>query len=143
MVNSGKLRHRIRLEDYVEVTDESGDVIQDPQTGEVLRRWELVANLWASIEPLSAREFIAAQSTQSEVRGRIVIRYRAGVSATMRVVHKGLQYAIFGVLADKDSGLEYLTLPVGQGVIVEDSAIDDLVTMDGEAITVDGEEVTA
>lgn len=47
---------------------------------------------------------------------RITIRYRQDIDATWRVVHGGKFYNVEGVLADKDSGLEYQTLPVSQGV---------------------------
>jgi SPP1 family predicted phage head-tail adaptor len=50
------------------------------------------------------------------VRGRIVIRYRPDVDATMRVVHRGRWYQIHGILEDRVSGIEYLTLMTGEGV---------------------------
>ncbi len=74
------------------------------------------ARVWAGIEPLSARDFIAAQAVQSEVTARIVIRYREGVTAAMRIKHAGRLYTIHGVLPDAKSGREYLTLPVSEGV---------------------------
>lgn len=107
-MRNGKLRHRITLQ--------RPGLSQDPQTGEMLPGWQDVATVWSSIEPLSAREFIAAQAGQSEVSARIVIRYREGMDATMRAVHRGKTYNIHGVLADPKSGLEYLTLPVSEGV---------------------------
>lgn len=105
---SGSLRHKVQLQQPV--------VAQDPNTGEMETTWQTIATPWAEIVPMSAREFVAAAAEQSEVRGRIVIRYRDGVDATMRVVHRGKWYAIHGVLEDKVSGLEYLTLMVAEGV---------------------------
>ncbi|MNL44188.1 Phage head-tail joining protein [compost metagenome] len=92
--------------------------IQDDETGEVLDGW---VTLWdkvpASVEPLSARDLIAAQAGQSEVSARMVIRYRAGVLPSMRILHRGNVYNIQGPpLPDPDSGLEYLTLLVAAGV---------------------------
>ena len=107
-MRNGKLRHRITLQ--------RPGLSQDPQTGEMIPGWQDVAPAWASIEPLSAREFIAAHAGQSEVTARIVIRYRADVDATMRALHRGKVYNIHGVLADPKSGLEYLTLSVSEGV---------------------------
>jgi SPP1 family predicted phage head-tail adaptor len=52
----------------------------------------------------------------TKVVARITIRYRENINATMRVVHKGKAYNIEGVLPDPDSGMEYLTLPVSEGV---------------------------
>lgn len=104
-----KLRHRIRIE--------RPGYEQDSVTGEMVLSWELVAEkVPAAIEPISAREFIAAQAAQSAVTARIVIRRRDGVDATMRIIHRGRIYNIHGVLPDPKSGLEYLTLPCSMGV---------------------------
>lgn len=107
-MRAGKLRHRVRLQAF-----QKG---RDPNTGAVIDAWVDVATVWASIEPLSAREFIQSSAMQAQVTARITIRYREGVTASMRILHRGRIYNIQGVLADKDSGLEYLTLPVSEGV---------------------------
>lgn len=105
---SGSLRHKVELQERV--------ITQDPNTGEMVQTWQTVATPWAAIVPMSAREFVAANAEQSEVRGRIVIRYRGDVDATMRVVHSGKWYAIHGVMPDADSGIEHLSLMTGEGV---------------------------
>jgi SPP1 family predicted phage head-tail adaptor len=105
---AGNLRHQVQLQAPV--------IVQDPDTGEMETTWETIAEPWAEVIPMSAREFVAAAAEQSEVRGRIVIRYRPDVDATMRVVHRGRWYQIHGVLEDKVSGIEYLTLMTGEGV---------------------------
>lgn len=107
---AGDLRHLVRIE--------KPQSYQNQQTGERCTRWVLVAQVYAQIVPSSAREFNAARAEQSEVTGRIVIRFRADVDATMRIVHRGVAYQIQGVLPDPVSGLEYLTLPVSKGVRV-------------------------
>lgn len=121
MIEAGKLRHRVRIERYADLVDSSGEVIQDQATGEVMRDWVVVDTVWCAIEPLSSKEFIAAQATQSQVTARIVIRHRDDINAAMRLMHErigrpNVMYNIHGILADKDSGLEYLTLPVSTGV---------------------------
>lgn len=105
---AGKLRHR--------VTIQKPGRTQDPVTGEIKNGWTDVATVWASVEPLSVKEFIAAESGQSEVTTRITIRYRQGITAKMRAVYRGANYNIKGVLADPKSGREYLTLPCSEGV---------------------------
>lgn len=107
-MRAGPLRHR--------VTIERPAYQQEPLTGEMLQSWALVAVVWARVEDLSARDFIAASAAQSAVTARIVIRYREGIDSAMRILHRGKIYNIHGVLADPDSGLEYLTLPVSMGV---------------------------
>ena len=107
-LDASSLRHPVELQ--------AKQQTQDATTGEMVTSWAKVATLWAAVEPLSAREFIAAQAGQSQITARIVIRYRANVDATMRIVYRGKIYNIHGVLPDMDSGLEYLTLPVSEGV---------------------------
>lgn len=108
---TGELRHRVVIEEPV--------ITQDNTTGEQLVTWTSVAEVWASIVPMSGREFLAAAAEQSEVRGRITIRYRDGIAANMRAVHRGKYYAILAVLPDNDSGIEHLTLMTGEGVRLE------------------------
>lgn len=120
-LEAGRLRHRIRIEKLDYLRDSHGDVIQDPNTGATVQEWTEVATVWAAIEPLSAREFIQSAAVQSAATARIVIRQRDDIDASMRLVHKRLGrpdmiYNIHGILADKESGLEYQTLPVSTGV---------------------------
>lgn len=115
-LKAGRLRHRVQIQEYVAQTDTAGDVIQDPQTGEVAKTWTTVATVWAAIEPLSAREFIQSAASQTEISARITIRYRAGLTADMRLLHGAKIYNPKGFLADPDSGLEYMTIPCSQGV---------------------------
>lgn len=111
-MHAGKLRHRVQFQRQVQG--------QDPVSGAVVQVWQdwpaPGQKLWARIEPLSARDFIAAKAAQSEVTARIVVRYRAGIVATMRAMYRDKVYSIHGVLPDPDSGREYLTLPVSEGV---------------------------
>lgn len=51
-MQAGKLRHRITLQKPVKV--------QDPETGSVENIWQDLAQLWAEVSPLSAREFVSA-----------------------------------------------------------------------------------
>ncbi|MHC8300675.1 phage head closure protein [Pseudomonas sp. ZS1P83] len=108
-MRAGKLRHQIDIQ--------RPHFEQDAGTGEMVKTWvDVWTKVPASIEPLSARDFIAAAATQSAVSSRVVIRYRPGVDSTMRILHRSKIYNIAGVLADADSGLEYLTLPCSEGV---------------------------
>jgi SPP1 family predicted phage head-tail adaptor len=108
-MQAGRLRHRVDFQRL--------GLVQHPVTGEMLPGW---LTIWpkvpASFEPLSARDMIAAQAVQSEATARVVIRYRAGVLPTMRIIHRGEVYDIKGpALADPESGLEYLTIVVAKG----------------------------
>ena len=107
-MRAGKLRHKVMIQ--------APGLTQDPVSGDMVPGWADFASVFASIEPLSARDFIAAQANQSEITARIVIRYREGILPTMRILHRGKVYAIQGALPDAHSGLEYITLPVSEGV---------------------------
>ncbi len=104
----GKLRHRVRIE--------RPDLTQDPATGEMVAGWALVRSAWASVEPLSAREFIAAGANQSQLSARITMRHKGDITPDMRIIHRGHEYNIEGVLPDPKSGLHYVTIPVSEGV---------------------------
>jgi SPP1 family predicted phage head-tail adaptor len=105
-IAAGRLRHRVDIEDLVTAQDSNGDITQT---------WQSFAeSVPAAVEPLSGRELVQAQAVQSEISARITIRFREGVKATMRVVHRGQIYRIHAVLQDKDSGRVYLTLPVSE-----------------------------
>lgn len=112
---AGKIRHRVTIQEYAYLG-------QDPITGDEIREWRDVHTCWAAVEPLSVREFTAAQATQSKVKARVTIRYLDGLDASMRIVHTvhGAQrvYNIEGILADPDSGFEYLTLAVSEGTSI-------------------------
>lgn len=107
-LSPGKLRHAITFQERKAYQDSFGAMVD---------RWQDVwINVPASVEPLSAREFIASGQMQSAITARITIRYRPGIHAAMRILFRGQVYNIAGVLPDLNSGLEYLTLPVSVGV---------------------------
>lgn len=108
-VEAGKLRHRVQVQAQAE--------IRDPATGAMEILWVNVGvPVWASIEPLSAREFIQSASEQNKITARITMRHRNDLQPSMRILHRGITYNIAGLLPDKDSGLEYITIPVSYGV---------------------------
>lgn len=87
--------------------------------GSVVPGWEPFVELaYVSIEPLSTREFIAAEAGQSEVSARITIRWISGLEATMRIrrLDDGRIYGIARPLEDNRSGSEWITLPCSEGV---------------------------
>lgn len=112
-LEAGKLRHRLELQRRL--LDSDGQPPLDTN-GEQVDDWETFATVWGAIYPVSAREFVQSQAVQEEVVARMTIRYRADVDSTVRIRHGGKIYNIAGVLPDPESGREYLTLPVTQGV---------------------------
>lgn len=107
-VEAGRLRHRVTIQRQTQT--------QNPLTGELTVAWTDVATVWAAVEPISAREFVTSQEPNARVTTRVTIRYLDGIQPSMRLIHRGRRFNIHGVLEDMDSGREYLTLPVSEGV---------------------------
>lgn len=107
-MDPGKLRHWIEIQERV--------TAQDPDTGVLTETWPTFAEVFAQVEPLSARDFIAAAAQQSKVTARVTIRFLEGVKPSMRIIHGSHTYQIEAVLADPKSGIEYQTLPVSEVV---------------------------
>ncbi|WP_256804573.1 phage head closure protein [Pseudomonas putida] len=110
-MQAGKLRHRIDIEEFIAVRDEESGEFGEPDW---VPKWPRCP---ARVEPLSARDLVAAMAAQSEATARMVIRYRQGVLPSMRIIYRGEIYSIEGPpLEDDKSGLEYLTILVSKGV---------------------------
>lgn len=108
MLSAGRLRHRITLQRKLKTQTESGKVTW---------RWETYAsNVAAEVIPSSVREYVASDTEVGSISGRIVIRYRHDIDHNCRVLFRNTINDIVGVLADNDSGLEYLTLIIKSGV---------------------------
>lgn len=107
MLDPGKLRHRIVIEQRTSTQDTFGDITES---------WSTFATVWAAIEPLSVRDFIASAQVQAGVTARVTIRALTGLLPSMRINYRSKIYNIAGILPDKDSGLEYVTLAVSEGV---------------------------
>ena len=67
-------------------------------SGAPLTTWVNVATVFASVDDVSGREFLAAGGTQNAITTKIMIRDRAGVVATMRAKHGADIYSIEAVL---------------------------------------------
>ena len=108
-MQAGRLRHLVTFEEPINYLDSDGVQIVEwvPAFGQPIS---------AEITPLSGRELIAAQAVQSQVNARIRVRYRPGFKATMRAIHRGTIYNITAVIADPNSGTEYVTLLASTGV---------------------------
>lgn len=88
IINASKLRHRITIQRYEKTRDEWNDVIED---------WVDHATVWASVEPISGREYWAKHQTQAEVTHRVRIRYRPDITPSMRILYGGRVFEIESV----------------------------------------------
>lgn len=109
-VSAGELCHRVTIQ-RDEGSKRNEDGYEDPAN------WQDFLHLWAKVTPLSARDLIAAQANQSEVVARLKIRHRTDIDSSMRVVFRGVKFAIDGpALDDPETGNIYSTFLLSSGV---------------------------
>lgn len=68
----------------------------------------------AEVIPFSGKEFIASQSAQSLVQGRMTIRWRPGIDESQRVLWDGAIFNINAVLPDS-TNRRWLTFMYSKG----------------------------
>ena len=66
--------------------------------GQQSNTWTDWATCWARIEPSDGREMVAAQAVNAETSHLVTIRYRAGVTAAMRVVFGARIFNVLSVI---------------------------------------------
>ena len=100
MMKAGRLNRRCTLQAPGTTQDELGQPIPG---------WTDVATVWADIRMKSGLESIKAGAPVSVVQASIRVRYRAGITAGMRVVNNLQAFNITAVLPDV-GGREYVDL---------------------------------
>lgn len=112
-MQSGKLPHRITIEYETE-----GE--QDQVTGYVPIIWTEFTKVWGKLEALSTKDQLQAQAINSSMTARCKIRYSikaSQIDSTMRVLFRGKYWKIDGdPISDNQSGLEWLTLNLAEGL---------------------------
>ena len=92
----GRMRYRVELQEYTSTRDKDGFATKD---------WNTIATVWADIVPVSGKEFLSQATETAEVTYKIYIRYRLGITSSMRVLWDGHVFEIVSALGDKRSGL--------------------------------------
>lgn len=87
-MRAGELRHKVIIQ---KISDNVNSFNQPDEDD-----WVDVATARAAINPLSGREFFAAEQNNSEVTHKVKMRYIAGVLPNMRIKF-GTRY--FGIIA--------------------------------------------
>lgn len=87
MQQAGKLDQRVTLQ---------GVNVTRGTSGGVVKGWADIATVWAAVRHLSGneRQVSSAGGQVAEARTEITIRYRAGITAQMRVLYRGAVYNI-------------------------------------------------
>ena len=76
-MRAGALRHRVSLQSVGSTYDSYGDLSNS---------WSTDATVWASIAPISGREENIASELSEVITHRILVRYRASVTAQGRIL---------------------------------------------------------
>ncbi len=99
-MKAGTLRQRIKIQQRVTGQDSVGQPVE---------AWGDVAAVWGDIRNQRGLESVRAGELTSTVKASIRVRYRAGITAAMRVLHGATVYQILSVLPD-GSSKEYMDL---------------------------------
>ena len=78
----------------------------DDAAGEPVLTWTDVATVYAHVADMTGREYLAAQAVTNAVNTTIIIRYRAGITAAMRAVSRGVTYNIQAVIEPENKRRE-------------------------------------
>jgi len=90
-MKAGELKHRVALQ---------------RRTVAGLNTWSTVATVWAAIEPLSGNQFYQNLIANTQVSGRVRIRYRTDVKPDWRILFGTRVFNITGIVNPKESNQE-------------------------------------
>jgi SPP1 family predicted phage head-tail adaptor len=107
---AGRMRDRIVIQ--------TKSVTRDSYGAEVVT-WGTLATVWAAVESLSGREYMASQSGVDQPISmrtvRVVIRYREDVMPHMRITHEGRTLLIQAILKrGNDEQLDLMCVDVNE-----------------------------
>jgi SPP1 family predicted phage head-tail adaptor len=80
-MQAGKLKKRLTIQSLPDVPERNSDGSEKVDDSQ----WQDLATVWASVEPISGKEFFAAQEIVAEITHRIRLRYYAGLTPKMRL----------------------------------------------------------
>ena len=110
-MRAGLLRHKVILQRQAFVQNQLGENVAD---------WITVATIFAQAQPLRGREFFASVNTQqlqsTDVRFRI--RYRVGVTPSMRLIWESFAHDIQAVINVEGRSRELELMTVRRGIVL-------------------------
>lgn len=102
MIDPGKLRERVTIQKPVE---------RRSSIGETTLTWEDFTERWASVESLSAREFLLQGQQRTEITHRVRLRRVEGFTSVMRIVWRDRTFEIISLI-DQNNRSEHEVLCV-------------------------------
>ena len=100
-MKAGDLTERVTVERFTSTQDELGQPIES---------WAPLFTCWAAVEPLTGREYLAAQAAVSEVTAKIRMRFRPWMTAEDRVIHNCTTYNIVSLIVVRSGHRELLLM---------------------------------
>lgn len=100
MKRPAELRHRVAIE----APSRAGD-----GAGGATISWTPIATVWADVASFKGSKLLAADQIEEHEPFRVVIRYRAGMKAEMRIVWRGRRLDIVSIF-DPDGERRWLVL---------------------------------
>ncbi len=101
---------------FERVTFQSKSVTKN-SLGEEVIVWQDLASVWAQVEPLTGRKFLAAAQLQVEIALVVRVRYRTDLMVDgLRLVWRGAAYDIQGKARDIDARQTHLEFNCASGV---------------------------
>lgn len=89
MIDPGRLRERVTIQQAAETRNALGETVQS---------WATFAERWASVDGLSSREVLLQGQQKTEVSHRVRMRYVNGLTGTMRLLWRGRVLEISSLL---------------------------------------------
>lgn len=62
-----------------------------------------IATVWATVKPVSSRDYFTAKATQSEHIVRFTFRYREGIESDMKIIYRDKEYEIESIINDEEA----------------------------------------
>lgn len=97
----GKLKHRVTLQEYTATRD---------SYGAELEAWVDIATAWASVEPLTGKEYFQTQQINAEISTKVTIRFKAGVAAKMRLIYNDRVFEIISVINTEEKDVQLVLM---------------------------------
>lgn len=98
-MDAGTLRERVTVQQATETRNSIGESLLSYTTFEVV---------WASVQGVSAREFLLAGQQQVEVSHRVKMRYLTGLTPQMRLSWRGRTLEIISILEHENRSVHEL-----------------------------------
>lgn len=92
-IEIGAMRHRITFQQPIKTPDgHKGHTVA----------WQDMVTVWASVEPLSGREYFYSHQIKAELTHRVKTRYREDITVKMRIKHRDRVLEIESIIDKKE-----------------------------------------